>query len=130
MSEKMKRPAPPKKGVFGRVLKTLIRAYPAMVPLTAVCILFSSLVAAVPDILIKRVVAVIETWQPTRNWEAAAKEILPQILVMAILYVISLGAVFLYTQLMAVITQGYLYKMRRSRSSSAFWASWSITASG
>ena len=113
MSEKMKRPAPPKKGVFGRVLKTLIRAYPAMVPLTAVCILFSSLVAAVPDILIKRVVAVIETWQPTRNWEAAAKEILPQILVMAILYVISLGAVFLYTQLMAVITQGYLYKMRR-----------------
>ena len=113
MSEMKKRPAPPKKGVFGRVLKTVIRAYPAMVPLTGVCILFSSLVAAVPDILIKRVVAVIETWQPSRNWDAAAKEILPQILIMAVLYVVSLGAVFLYTQLMAVITQGYLYKMRR-----------------
>ena len=109
-----KRPAPPKKGVFGRVLKTLIRAYPAMVPLTALCILFSSLVAAVPDILIKRVIAVIETWQPSRNWDAAAKEILPEILIMAILYVISLGAVALYTQLMAKITQGYLYKMRRA----------------
>ncbi len=114
MSAQHKRPAPPKKGVFGRVLKTLIRYYPAMVPLTAVCILFSSLVAAVPDILIKRVIAVIETWQPSRNWDSAAKEILPQILVMAILYVISLGAVFLYTQLMAVITQGYLHKMRCS----------------
>ena len=104
--------AVPKKHTFRRILKTLIEYYPKLVPLTAGCILFSSLVAAVPDFLIQKVVASIETWQPTRDWTSAAKEIIPQLIFLVILYVISLAAVFLYTQLMAKITQGYLYKLR------------------
>jgi ATP-binding cassette subfamily B protein len=116
---KPQRPHPPisqtpKKHTFRRILKTLIGYYPALVPLTAFCILFSSLVAAVPDILLRRIIAVIETWQPSRDWAAASKEILPQIVFLAVLYVISLAAVVLYTQLMAFITQGYLYKLRGS----------------
>ena len=102
----------PKKHTFRRILKTLIRFYPALVPLTAFCILFSSVVAAVPDVLLRRIIAVIETWQPSRDWASASKEIIPQIIFLAVLYLISLAAVLLYTQLMARITQGYLYKMR------------------
>ena len=101
-----------KKHTFRRILKTLIAFYPALVPLTAFCILFSSVVAAVPDVLLRRIIAVIETWQPSRDWAAASKEIIPQIIFLAVLYAISLAAVLLYTQLMARITQGYLYKMR------------------
>ena len=102
----------PKKHTFRRILKTLIQFYPALVPLTAFCILFSSVVAAVPDVLLRRIIAVIETWQPSRDWASASKEIIPQIVFLGVLYAISLAAVLLYTQLMARITQGYLYKMR------------------
>ncbi len=102
----------PKKHTFRRILKTLIQFYPALVPLTAFCILFSSVVAAVPDVLLRRIIAVIETWQPSRDWASASKEIIPQIIFLGVLYAISLAAVLLYTQLMARITQGYLYKMR------------------
>ncbi len=106
--------AGPKKHTFRRILKTLIGFYPALVPLTAFCILFSSVVAAVPDVLLRRIIAVIETWQPSRDWASASKEIIPQIVFLGVLYLISLAAVLLYTQLMARITQGYLYKMRRA----------------
>ena len=102
----------PKKHTFRRILKTLIAFYPALVPLTAFCILFSSVVAAVPDVLLRRIIAVIETWQPSRDWASASKEIIPQVVFLAVLYLISLAAVLLYTQLMARITQGYLYKLR------------------
>ena len=107
-------PQTPKKHTFRRILKTLLHYYPALVPLTAFCILFSSAVAAVPDVLLRRIVAAIETWQPSRDWSSASNEILPQIVFLGVLYVISLAAVVLYTQLMAYITQGYLYKLRGS----------------
>ena len=112
----MKKPTGPRpkpaKGVFGRILKTVIRAYPGLIPLTAFCILFSSAVAAVPDILIQKITAIIERYQPGFDWAGAFQEILPQIILLVILYVISMAATILYTQLMAKITQGYLYKMR------------------
>ena len=102
----------PNKHVFGRILKTLIAAYPGLIPITAFCILFSSAVAAVPDILIQKITAIIEQYQPGREWVQASREILPQIIMLVILYVISMAVTVLYTQLMAKITQGYLYKMR------------------
>ncbi len=102
-----------KKGTMKRVIKTVFQYYPVLFPLTLLCILFSAVVAAIPDILIQKIVAAIETWQPTQNWSSAAKEIVPMVAFLGILYLISLIAVTVYTQLMAVITQGYLSKMRR-----------------
>lgn len=100
--------------VFGRIIKTLIQAYPALVPITAFSILFSSAIAAIPDIFIQKVIAIIEKWQITSDWNSAVKEIMPKMITLIILYVFSILAIFLYTQLMAYITQGYLYKMRGS----------------
>ncbi|MBE6916105.1 MAG: ABC transporter ATP-binding protein [Ruminococcaceae bacterium] len=102
-----------KKGTMKRVIKTVFQYYPVLFPLTLICILFSAVVAAIPDILIQKIVAAIETWQPTQNWAPAAKEIVPMVAFLGILYLLSLIAVTVYTQLMAVITQGYLSKMRR-----------------
>ena len=99
-----------KKGTLPRVIKTLIKFYPVLVPLTAFCILFSSVAAAIPDVMIQKVMEVIEN--STGNWSADFNKILPKIIFLIILYAVSLGAVVLHSQLMAYITQGFLSKLR------------------
>ncbi len=103
---------PPKKGTFGRVLKLLFKYYPVLVPIVAFCILFSSVVAAAPDVFIQKVIAVIEKWYVTRDWVAAKAELLPLMAILVMLYLIAMLLVALQTQLMAYITQGFLSKLR------------------
>ncbi len=102
-----------KKGTMKRVIKNLFKFYPILVPITIVCILFAAISAAVPDVMIQRIIAIIEKYQPTGNWSAALPEILPNILLLVILYAITILAVFAHSRLMAHITQGYLSKMRK-----------------
>lgn len=102
----------PKKGIFGRVLKTLFEYYPVLVPVTIFCILFSALAAALPDVFLQKVIAIISKYIETSDWSAAHAELVPKMAILIMLYVISLAATLLYTQLMAFITQGFLCKMR------------------
>ena len=99
---------------FKRIMKTLIGYYPVLVPVTVFCILFSAIAAAIPDIFIQKIIAIIEVWQPDKNWTAAVKEITPLMVILISMYVISIIAVTVYSELMAFITQGYLSKMRIS----------------
>ncbi len=104
----------PKKDVLKRTVKLLVSYYPRLVPLTVFCILFSSAAAAVPDIFIQKVIAVIEKYFSSGDWQSAYGEILPKIITLGIIYILSLSATTLYAQLMAVITQGFLKKLRCS----------------
>ena len=101
-----------KKGTFSRLMKLLYEFYPRMLPITIFCILFSAATAAIPDIFIQRVMAVIERWTVTKDWASAYPEVLPEIIALVVIYIIALIAVYVYTQLMAIITQGFLNKMR------------------
>ncbi len=106
---------PPKKPsgkVVARVLKKLVGYYPALVPLTAVCIIFSAITAAIPAIFIQNIIAVIEKWTASGDWASASAEIMPKIFLLASLYVISIIAILIHTQLNAYITQGFLSKLR------------------
>ena len=106
---------PPRKINFGmlkRVMKMLIGCYPVLVPLTAFCIIFSAATAAVPAIFQQQIIADIQTWYTSGDWEGASAVIIPKILILVGLYVVSIISVTLYTQLMAYITQGFLNKMR------------------
>ncbi|MBE7063292.1 MAG: ABC transporter ATP-binding protein [Ruminococcaceae bacterium] len=105
-------PMPPKKGTFGRVLKMLFGYYPVLVPLAAFCVLFAAVVAAAPDVFIQKVIALIEKWYITRDWNGAAAELIPMISILVVLYIVAMLAVALHTQLMAYITQGFLSKLR------------------
>ena len=102
-----------KKGTLGRILKMLFSFYPVLFPVTLFCILFSAGVAAVPDLYIQRVIAIIEKYYAAGDWASAFKEIWPLIAIMIILYVLSLAATFAQGQMMAYITQGCLYKVRK-----------------
>lgn len=100
------------KNTFTRVIKDLFKFYPALAPITAFCILFSAVTAAVPDVLIQKIIAVIEKWQVSGNWSSAYTEVIPSIAFLIVLYIIALIAVVINSQLMAYITQGFLSKMR------------------
>ena len=103
-----------KKGTLGRVFKMLFSFYPVLLPTTALCIILSATVSAIPSIFTKRVLEVITKYVKMGNtdYAAAAKEILPAILLLIGLYVMSLILITTYQQLMAYITQGFLSKMR------------------
>ena len=101
-------------GVLKRVIKSLFKAYPVLLPVTIACILFSAIVATLPAIFNQQIIAAIEQWYLSRDWEGAKQVIIPKIAILASLYVVSLLSVFAHTQLMAIITQGFLSKMRKA----------------
>ena len=99
-------------GVLKRVMKLLFSSFPALMPLTIGCIIFSSITAAAPAIFQQQVIADIERFYLSGDWSAAAKVILPKVGILIGFYVLSMVSITLYTQLMAYITQGFLHKMR------------------
>ena len=98
---------------LGRAIKKFFSYYPRMAPLTMCCILFSSVVSAIPSLFTQNVIAVIERWYKTGDWASARPEVLHFVTILAILYVLALISSTTYTQLMAVMTQGFLNKLRQ-----------------
>ena len=103
-----------KKGTMKRLLKLLAGYYPVLLPITALSILFSSIVSSIPSIFVQNVIASIEKWYVSGNWDAARTEIFPKIILLAVLYLLSILSITLYTQLMAYMTQGFLCKLRET----------------
>ena len=97
-----------------RVLKMLYESYPVLLPITLVCIVFSAIVNTMPAIFNQQIIALIEKWYVSRDWASAQGEIIPKIVILAVLYLISLVSFFAHTQLMAIITQGFLSKARKN----------------
>lgn len=101
-----------RKGVVGRLLKTIREFYPVIMPITIACIVFSAIVSAVPTIFMQKIIAVIEDNWECGDWNTISREIILMVTVLACFYVLSLLACFVYNQLMAIITQGSLKKLR------------------
>ena len=105
----------PSKGVLSRLIKMLFEFFPKLAPLTIVCIIFSSIASAIPDMYIQKVIAIIvEALDNGWNWNKASEEIVPMMIFLVMLYLLATVAITVYSQLMAVITQGFLNKMRQA----------------
>jgi len=115
MSKKQMSPRPKANPrVLLRVIRMLFKSFPVLLPITIVCILISAATASIPSIFMQQIIADIEHFQEIgATFADAAGEILPQVMLLLVFYVISLLAIVLQTQLMAVITQGFLCKFRR-----------------
>ncbi len=98
-----------------RVIGMLFRAYPRLIPVTAVSIVCAAIVSSIPAIFTQKVLAVATACLESGNlsWEVAKQRILPLVFTLIGLYVLSLVLITLYTQLMAYITQGFLAKLRQ-----------------
>ena len=101
-----------RQGVLRRLIKTLFEFYPALMPVVIVCILFSAVVSSIPAIFMQNIIAAVEqSWQ-SGDWASVSGGILRLVGILGLFYVLSLVATFAYSQLMAVITQGALKKLR------------------
>lgn len=106
-----KRPAA-KKGVMGRVIKSLFRAYPKMTTFALLCITINAVISSLPSIFMERVFTVVGSAIDNGGWAVYGGEIVRYMLTLIGLYVISLVLGAIDKQMMAIITQGYLKKLR------------------
>ncbi len=86
--------------------------YPVLLPAAVLCIVFNAVVSSIPSVFMQNIIAVVEgSWQ-SGDWSAVGPQILRLVILLAVFYLLSLLAGFTYNQLMAIITQGTLKKLR------------------
>ncbi len=109
-----KRPSGAKSApILLRLIKMLFSFYPVMLPVALGCILFNAIISSIPSIFMQNVISLVEqSWQ-AGDWAAVGGQILHFVLILVVLYVLSLAAGTVFNQLMAIITQGSLAKMRK-----------------
>ena len=103
---------PRRKGVFGRAIKSLFQCYPVMTTLALVCIVFNAVISSLPSIFMQRIFSVLEGANLSLGWAEYGGVITTNRVILIALYVVSLISGAIDKQLMAIITQGYLKKMR------------------
>lgn len=102
-----------KKNTIGRLIGTMFRFYPVMMPLAVVCIVFCAVVSAVPAIFMQKIIGILEGLAlETAEWNDVGGEIFLLVGILAGFYVLALLSCLAYNQLMAIITQGTLKKLR------------------
>ena len=101
-----------KRGTLGRLIKTLFEFYPVMMPLVIVFVLTNAIVTSIPSIFMQNIIALVEqSWQ-SGDWSQVSGQITKFVGILAAFYILSLAAGVAYTQMMAIITQGTLKKLR------------------
>ncbi len=101
-----------KKGTFGRVLKYIFKSYPVHIVVVIVCIVFNSLAATIATVFMQRLIdeAIIPGMQT--GLESVIDKIISIIGTMALFYLAGTVGGWLYTRLMAIVTQGTLKNFR------------------
>lgn len=100
------------KGVLRRLLRLLFEFYPVLLPVALVCILFNAVVSSMPAVFMQNIIAIVDSTYKSGDWASVSARILGLVGILVVMYVLSLIAGFTYTQLMAIITQGSLKKLR------------------
>lgn len=103
-----------KKGTLFRLIKMLFSFYPVLLPIVCVLIVISAAVMSIPDVFMQKVIALVETSWRSGDWSGVGGEILYLVGILGALYAVSLLAGFAFNQIMAVVTQGSLKKMREA----------------
>lgn len=80
--------------------------------LATVALIFTAISRAIPSIYMQKVVAVVDKYWKTANWNAAYKELLPLFIVIGAVIVVSLLASYYSTRTMAVISQKFMKSLR------------------
>ena len=101
-----------KKSITVRLITELFSFYPVMLPLVIVFIVFNAIVSSIPAVFMQNVIALVEQSFQSGDWNQVAGQILGFVGLLAFFYVLSLLSGFAFNQMMAIITQGSLMKMR------------------
>ncbi len=101
------------KGVLRRLICMVFEFFPVLLPVALVCILINAVVSSMPAVFMQNVIAVVEDTYESGDWSLASGRILKLLTILVTMYVISLIAGAAYNQMMAIITQGTLAKLRK-----------------
>ncbi|MCD7732030.1 MAG: ABC transporter ATP-binding protein/permease [Oscillospiraceae bacterium] len=101
-----------RKNVLVRLFKLLLSFYPVMLPVMLVLLVFNAIVRSLPSIFMQQVIALIENCTADTTWSDVSGEVFSLVAVLATFYILSIIADVTYTQMMAIITQGTLAKLR------------------
>ena len=105
-----KRP-PMKKGVLGRLLKLLFKDYKKQLIIVMICIILASVGSTVSSVFMPNLIELIKDGLEL-GWGAVNGSIYTLIAIMCVIYLVGIFAAFLYTRIMAVVTQNFLNKTR------------------
>ncbi len=102
-----------KKGTLGRLLKMVFQHYKWQLIVVAVCIVVTSVGSLVSSVYMQMLVDDVITPAATEGFTGALKKRLTGLIVMmAVVYGLVILTSFLYTRIMATVTQGTLYHLR------------------
>ena len=102
-----------RKGTLPRVIRLLMEDYKWPFLLAMLFMSLYSLGNISPSIFIEKISSIILRFVETRDWAGAKAELLPVMIVMVVILVVTIVLNYFYARLMAVITQGFLDKMRK-----------------
>lgn len=112
-SQAMPKRPPVQKGTVKRLLKSLFHYYPVMLPIALVCIVINAAISSIPALFMERLYTLLgDALVQNLGWSDVAADVAGIMGLLIGMYIVSLIAGAVYTQLMAIITQGYLKKMR------------------
>ena len=97
---------------FARLLKYIGKHYKVQMITVFVCILISAIASAVATVFLQRLIDECIVPGMTAGLDAVWGKLLSIIIMMGSIYILGVLAAFIYTRLMAVITQGTLKNMR------------------
>ena len=100
------------KGAIPRLIKLLFSDYKKQLILVAVCIVLLAIASTVASFFMNLFIRLIETGL-VEGWSAIDTQVYTAIITMLCIYAVGWLASFLQTRTMAVITQGFLNKLRK-----------------
>ena len=104
---------PLQKGIVKRLLKSLFHYYPVMLPIALVCIVVNAAISSIPALFMEDLYSLLgDALVKNLGWSDVAGDVAAIMGLLIGMYAVSLIAGAVYNQLMAIITQGYLNKMR------------------
>ena len=100
------------KGSFGRLIKYLFRYYPVHLIVVMICIVISACASVVATAFLQRLIDECITPGIASGMSAVRDKLVTILLTMAVIYIMGVIASFIYTRIMAVVTQGTLKHFR------------------
>lgn len=100
------------KGTLARLMKFLFKYFKGSLIAVFICIIFSAFSGTVSSLFLNRIIIVIADGLKTSYGEVLG-DLVRVLALMAGLFVLGIVSSFIYTRLMAIITQGFLNRMRQ-----------------
>ncbi len=106
-----KRP-PVKKGTLPRILKILFKEYRPQMILVSVCIVLVAMASTIASLFMNQFIIYIGEGLEA-GYDAVSAKIITAVLLMLSIYAVGWVASFVYTRIMAIVTQSFMNSMRK-----------------